>query len=218
MTIRYFVRHRRCVSEYLRCDGYDDCWDESDERNCNNWKPRPGGVADVPITVDVFDARAYKMIESYDESTMLDDIQFKLIAYKMARPDDPLDGRTVTFDHMKKVVIYIPGFMTDDLKDGVDVKNALMTGADDVDCVVLADWRKGSYYGQYALPNYSFRVYPPNSLCKSHRVVLEGVRVSKSSVRGHFKHLNYNLKCDRTALAKPEVQNPKPLPLDFSPA
>lgn len=33
--ISNFIRRRRCVSEDLRCDGHDDCLDESDERNRN---------------------------------------------------------------------------------------------------------------------------------------------------------------------------------------
>lgn len=65
----------------------------------------------------------------------------KMIAYKRSNPNSKLDGNTVNFVPDKKVVVYIHGYATSDLEDSEQVKNALFSGTDDVDSVILLDWR-----------------------------------------------------------------------------
>ncbi|XP_050535223.1 lipoprotein lipase-like [Daktulosphaira vitifoliae] len=80
-----------------------------------------------------------------------------MFAYFPENPNETLDARTVVFDHMKKVMIYIHGFRTPDLTDSVELKNALFEGADDFGCIILVDWRKGSLYENsawYIISNY----------------------------------------------------------------
>ncbi|XP_050533336.1 phospholipase A1-like [Daktulosphaira vitifoliae] len=93
-------------------------------------------ILDV-ITSFFFDIRR---LDSYSKSDV------KFIAFLANKPDEPLEASSVVYDHMKKVIFYTHGFKTADLNDGVNMKNALIEGADDFDCIILVDWRKGSLY------------------------------------------------------------------------
>ncbi|XP_050534495.1 uncharacterized protein LOC126901788 isoform X4 [Daktulosphaira vitifoliae] len=79
---------------------------------------------------------------------LVDDINLvnvKFFAYLHENPERALIADKVIFDHMKKVVFYTHGFRTAHLDDSVAMKDAFFEGSDDFDCVVLVDWRKGTF-------------------------------------------------------------------------
>ncbi|XP_050533619.1 phospholipase A1-like [Daktulosphaira vitifoliae] len=67
------------------------------------------------------------------------------IAYKAENPTASLDAKTVKYDHMKKVAFYTHGFQTPLLDDSVSMKDAIFEGTNDYDCVILVDWRNGTF-------------------------------------------------------------------------
>ncbi|XP_050534493.1 phospholipase A1-like isoform X2 [Daktulosphaira vitifoliae] len=91
---------------------------------------------------------------------LVDDINLvnvKFFAYLHENPERALIADKVIFDHMKKVVFYTHGFRTAHLDDSVAMKDAFFEGSDDFDCVVLVDWRKGTFANNSLFsmaPNY----------------------------------------------------------------
>lgn len=147
-TDAYHCKNERCIPNYLRCDGYDDCWDGSDE-----WKCMESDILhnkdkyNVPMALHSIDITKQKMMNFSNEIQFNENFAIPMLAYRYDSLDGAMDGRTVIFEHMRNIVFYVHGFMTNDLHDGVRMKNALVDGTDDVDCVILVDWRLGSYYG-----------------------------------------------------------------------
>jgi len=84
---------------------------------------------------ELFD-RPNLAIESFEE--------MPLIAFKRSFPSEALDATALEFHSFKKVVVCILGYAAADLNDAFKIKDALFQGTQDVDVVVVLDWRRWS--------------------------------------------------------------------------
>ncbi|ODM87318.1 Deoxyribonuclease-2-beta [Orchesella cincta] len=79
------------------------------------------------------------------------------IAYRKEYPTQGYDATLLIYRRERNIAVYIHGYATQDLIDGREIKDALFNGTDDVDVVILVDWRL------WSLPKPDSWVgYPPN--------------------------------------------------------
>jgi len=128
------------------CDGKSDCPDAEDEVNCSCHDPSfsffteiiPKISRDVPVDIKQIDMTTFTVLNGSQMSTFQ---EMPLYAFKRSFPSQALDANALVFHRFKKVVVYIHGYATADLNDGLQIKDALFQGTHDVDLVILLDWR-----------------------------------------------------------------------------